>query len=631
MSGIVGIYYLDGRPVDRENLTKMVDILAHRGPDGADTWVDGCVGLGHRMLWTTPESLIEKLPYCNQRGDLVITADARIDNREELIAALQINNRPADKIADSELILAAYEKWGEDCPKHLLGDFAFAIWDERRQVLFCARDHMGVKPFYYYSSNDTFVFGSEIKAIFCLPNIPRKVNETRVAEYLLVIFEDKATTFYQNILRLPPGHCMTISKEDIKISCYWELNPHKELKLDSDEEYAQAFREIFTEAVRCRLRSAFPVGSTLSGGLDSSSITCVARNLLDSDKPLHTFSIIFEEISECDERPFINEVLAQGNFIPHYVCGDKISPLGNVHQMYKHHDEPFHFPNACFFWGISPEVKNQGVRVLLDGFDGDTTVSHGIGYLNELANTGEWLELIREVIGQAKYSEQSFWNLLSPYLWNHAVKPSHRSFIERVRRKVAKLKQPNTNNQTLLKREFVERIALREHLQAIYQMKPLLETQRDNHHRIITWGVVPFILEIIDRTAAAFSIEINHPFFDKRLIEFCLALPPQQKIHRGLTRIVLRRAMDNILPQKVQWRTDKNNFEPSVINGLLTLDKELVEQVICHNSEHIEDYVNIAPMRLIYQQLISNRTSQELFPVWLATTLSYWHSQSKLP
>ena len=167
MSGIIGIHYLDGRPVDRENLTKMVDILAHRGPDGADIWVDGCVGLGHRMLWTTPESLIEKLPLENQRGDLVITADARIDNRDELIAALQINNRPSDKVVDSELILAAYEKWGEDCPEHLLGDFAFAIWDERRELLFCARDHFGVKPFYYYFANNTFAFGSEIKALLC--------------------------------------------------------------------------------------------------------------------------------------------------------------------------------------------------------------------------------------------------------------------------------------------------------------------------------------------------------------------------------------------------------------------------------------------------------------------------------
>ncbi|MEM6753927.1 MAG: lasso peptide isopeptide bond-forming cyclase, partial [Cyanobacteria bacterium P01_C01_bin.38] len=276
MSGIVGIRYLDKRPVDSESISKMIDVLAHRGPDGADIWVDGCVGLGHLMLQTTPESLIEKLPYCNQSGDLAITADARIDNRDELIAALQINNRPADKIVDSELILAAYEKWGEDCPNHLLGDFAFAIWDKRKQILFCARDHMGVKPFYYYYYDNTFVFGSEIKALLCLEEVPRRLNEVRIADYLNLMLEDKVITSYRGILRLPPAHIMVVSLQGINSKCYWWLDRNREIKLDSDAAYAEEFRKIFTEAVRCRLRSAFPIVSQLSGGLDSSSVTCVA-------------------------------------------------------------------------------------------------------------------------------------------------------------------------------------------------------------------------------------------------------------------------------------------------------------------------------------------------------------------
>ena len=266
MSGIMGIYHLDGHPVDREKISKMVDILAHRGVDGADIWLDKSVGFGHRMLWTTPESLIEKLPLVKQDGDLVITSDARIDNREELIAKLQINNRPSDKIVDSELILAAYEKWGEHCPEHLLGDFAFAIWDKRKQKVFCARDPMGVKPFYYYRSNRLFAFASEIKALLCLPEIPRKINELGIGLYLAGISEDEEITFYQNIQRLPKAHSIAISSQSNKLQRYWSLDPSRELKLSSNEEYAEAYREIFTEAVRCRLRSAFPVGSMLSGG-----------------------------------------------------------------------------------------------------------------------------------------------------------------------------------------------------------------------------------------------------------------------------------------------------------------------------------------------------------------------------
>ena len=302
----------------------MVDILAHRGPDGADIWVDGCVGLGHRMLWTTPESLIEKLPLVNERGDLVITADARIDNRDELIAALQTNNRPADKITDSDLILAAYEKWGEDCPQHLLGDFAFAIWDERKQILFCARDHFGVKPFYYYYSNQTFIFASETKALLSIDEVPHQVNEVRIGDYLTSMLEDKSITSYQGVLRLPPAHSITLTQQgNLQLRCYWTLELSEELRLNSDEEYAEAFRKVFTEAVRCRLRTAFPIGSHLSGGLDSSSICCIARKLLEeSNSQLHTFSNIFDDVPGSDERSFIEAVLEQGDFIPHFTHAD---------------------------------------------------------------------------------------------------------------------------------------------------------------------------------------------------------------------------------------------------------------------------------------------------------------------
>lgn len=320
MSAIAGIYYLDDRRVNRADLARMIDILAHRGPDGSNIWSERAVGFGHRMLWTTPESLLEKLPLVNQSGDLAITADARIDNRDELIAALAFNDRPSEKITDSQLILAAYEKWGDRCLEHLLGDFAFAIWDGRNQIVFCARDHFGVKPFYYYyRAGQVFVFASEIKALLCLSEVPRRLNEVRIADYLTAMMEDKSNTSYQGILRLPPAHTMTVSYGGgIRLRSYWSVDPSRELRLNSDEEYADAFRELFTEAVRCRVRSAFPVGSHLSGGLDSSYITCIARELLpqEAGSVLHTFSNIFDDVAQCDERPFIEAVLAQGGLTP---------------------------------------------------------------------------------------------------------------------------------------------------------------------------------------------------------------------------------------------------------------------------------------------------------------------------
>ena len=198
---------------------------------------------------------------------LVITADARIDNRKELAEELNIVDE--EDVSDSYFILKSYEKWEDKCPEYLLGDFSFAIWDKNKGKLFCARDHMGVKPFYYYSDEKVFAFGTEIKSILSVPNLHFKLDEKRLANFLMVTdFFDKENTFYENIKSLTAACSLIIDKNEIKSSRYWKLNPECEIIMDSDEDYANAFREIFTEAVRCRLRSNSSPGVMLSGGLD---------------------------------------------------------------------------------------------------------------------------------------------------------------------------------------------------------------------------------------------------------------------------------------------------------------------------------------------------------------------------
>ena len=182
MSGIVGLIHHDGRPVSFEELRGMLDVMSYRGPDGRRVWNDGPTGLGHAMLHTTPESLAEAPPLVSRNGNVVITADVRLDNRRELISKL--GPPEGEAIGDGQLILSAYERWGEDCPKHLIGDFAFAIADRRTQTLFCARDHFGVKPFYYCNSGEMFAFASELKGILSLSNIPRILDEVAVGDYL---------------------------------------------------------------------------------------------------------------------------------------------------------------------------------------------------------------------------------------------------------------------------------------------------------------------------------------------------------------------------------------------------------------------------------------------------------------
>ena len=673
MSAIAGVYHLDERRVEQQNLARMLDILAHRGPDGADIWVDGSVGFGHRMLWTTPESLIEKLPLVNGTGDIAITSDSRIDNREELIAALELNNCSSEQITDSELILAAYVKWDEKCPEHLLGDFVFVIWDKRKQTLFCARDHMGVKPFYYYHQpGKLFVFGSEIKALLCLQDVPRRLNEVKLGDYLASNFQDKVNTFYQDIFRLPPASCLTLNHKGLQIRSYWSLDPERELRLNSDEEYAEALEEIFAESVRCRLRSAFPVGSHLSGGLDSSSVTCMARKILqEQNRSLHTFSNIFDKVIQCDERPYIESVLAQGGMIPHYVHGDELGPLSDLKRIFQYHDEVFFGPTHFLVWVANCATKHQDIRIVLDGFDGDTTISHGEGYFTELARKGQWAafakqadDIVQRVGGGSplnilrssgltyleELARKSNWlafaketRQISKYfdisqqqiLVQHGLKPlipqSGRQALQVLRGN----HKPMRKADWLFNPSFEHKIGLKKRIKALDESQfHIPVTEREHHWRYLTWGLVGYAMETLDKSYATFSIEARHPFMDKRLVEFCLSLPPQQKLNRGWTRLIMRRAMENILPEQVQWRQTKSKMTASFIYGILNLDRKFLDDVMQNHLEIIAAYVDINALRKGYEQVTStsNIGSYEnsiLIEIWKAVTLSFWlrHSQ----
>ncbi|MEA5507534.1 lasso peptide isopeptide bond-forming cyclase [Halotia wernerae UHCC 0503] len=667
MSGIMGIDHLNSHPVNHQDLEKMVDILAHRGPDHADIWVEEFVGLGHRMLWTTPESLIEKLPLINQAGNLVITADARIDNREQLITLLVLPERPIEKITDSEFILAAYEKWGESCPEHLLGDFAFAIWDKRQQSLFCARDHFGIKPFYYYyQPNQIFLFASEIKALFCVPDVPWRLNEVRIADYLALMMSDKAITTYQDILRLPPAHSLVVNQSGIHIWSYWSLDYPRELQLESNADYAAEFQKIFTEAVSCRLRSAFAIATHLSGGLDSSAVSCVARNLLATagKTQLHTISTIFDKITECDERPFINAVLDQGGFIPHYTYGDQFSPLADLDKIFQYEDEALLGPSHFYPWNLNRISQEMGLRICLDGFDGDTTVSHGTTRLTELAHQGNWKTFAQEVKALSPHHNVSHAAVLQsyglPYLrdlakqfrWiafaqgvqqiyqhfgisrkllliHHGIKPFVEQVLQLWRRWRRQEKAPNlfTSQIPLINSHFAESINFDRRLQTLADPTETPLTVKEEQWRSLTQGLLTYTLEQMDQYAAMFSLEARHPFMDKRLIEFCLALPSEQKLYQGWGRIVMRRALENILPKEVQWRGGKADLTPNFIDGLLNRDRQLLDQVMSHKLDNIEKFIDIDFLRAAYQRLISagNKVSDEdSMAIWQAVTLALW-------
>jgi asparagine synthase (glutamine-hydrolysing) len=672
MSGIMGIYQLDDCAVDRKDLERMIDKLAHRGPDRADQWIKGCVGLGHRLLWTTPESLLETQPEIDPTGNLVITADARIDNRDELIAGLAIDHCPSEKITDCQLILAAYQEWGEACPDYLLGDFAFAIWDQTEQSLFCARDHFGVKPFYYYHRPDQlFLFASEIKALFCIPIVPQLLNEVRIADFLSLMMEDKVSTTYQEILRLPPAHSMVVTSSGIRTWSYWSLDPQRQLKLNSDQDYADTFREIFTQAVQCRLRSVSPVISHLSGGLDSSAVTCVARTLLAQAgiPALHTISSVFDTITECDERPFIDAVLAQGGLIPHYVAGDEVGPLSNLDHIFQFEDEALLGPSHFYPWVMNRAVKALGLRVCLDGFDGDTVVGHGISRLTELARQGDWKTLLQEIKPISAHYHVSQYALLDiyglPYLhelikqwrwiaFGKTIQRIHRHLgmsrkrllieyglkplffklvLQPIRQFWAKVRQSKpsqrwlSDHAPLVNSAFAQQIGLSERFQQfqVSTVPPL--SVREEQWRTLTQGMFSYTFEQIDQYAAMFSLEARHPFMDKRLVEFCLSLPAEQKLYQGWGRVVMRRALAGVLPEQVQWRGSKTNLSPNFDDGLFNRNRQLLDRVMSEQIDLLKPYVNVEVLQAAYKRMTStNQQADKMdsIKVWQAVILALW-------
>jgi len=627
MSGIGGLLRLDGAAAARSDAERMLARLAHRGPDGAGVWCVGTAGLGHRLLHTTPESLRERLPLASPDGSLVLTADARIDNRAELCSVL---SAPSD-VSDGELILRAYERWGERCPEHLLGDFAFAIWDARRDILFCARDHFGVKAFYYHHApGQLFCFASEIKGLLALAEVPRRLNETRVADYLVPLLEDKVITFYEGIVRLPPAHRMTVSQQGMRIEPYWALDPEREIRMNSDEEYAEAFREIFTEAVRCRLRSAFPMGSMLSGGLDSSSIVCIARGLRaeNGGGSLHTFSAIFPDLPECDEREYINAVVSGGGVASHFVSGVETGPLGDLDRMLDCEDEPFYAPNLFIPWATYRAARLHGVRAQLDGFDGDSTVAHSMVYLSELARGLRWASLAREVVGLSKRFSRSPWTILA----NHVAKPLTPQPLRKMWRSLRGRSELSWMGSTIANPTFERRMRLRERATALSRDHArAAQTSRGDHHHRITRGLMPFALEVLDRAAAAFGIEPRYPFFDRRLIEFCLALPANQKLNRGWTRVVMRRALVDILPDRVRLRGGKANLSPAFTKGLAGPNAQLLKSTLLSPPGIAAAYLDMGAVRKAYDHYCSEGAESDALAVWKATTLAEWLRRTERP
>jgi asparagine synthase (glutamine-hydrolysing) len=665
VSGIAGVLHHDGRAASAETLSAMSAAIAHRGPDDGAMICEGVIGLAHRMLWSTPESLGERQPVVREGARLRLVADARLDNRTELLAALGLAS--GSRVCDADIIVSAYERWGTSCVERFVGDFAFALWDGRAHQLFCARDPMGVKPFYFFRSDRLFAFASELKALLALPDVPRDIDPLQVALFIDGTVDDRERTLYKAIHRLPAAHTMTVDAQRVRQTKYWRLDGSREVRYSTSDQYADAFREIFREAVRARLRSAHPVGAALSGGLDSSSIVCMARQLQRSSPSpeLHTFSLVFPSLPEkdltlIDERRYIDSVVSGGGLLPSYVRGDQLSPASDVGALLHHLDEPYAAPNLYLHVALYQAMSERGARVFLDGFDGDTTVSHGFARLNTLIQSGRWDIFEREIRALAMRRGIRPELLLShfgfPYLalqarrglwlgWmrtareltgrfglsrrgtllDHglraAVPASVRSAYRAIRRR-------EVESTSLLRPALARELRQRKSAGGRDADRDATITERESHVEGLSQPAYQLTLEMADKCAAAVHVEPRYPFFDRRLIEFCVAVPDDEKLAGGWPRLVFRRAMAGILPPEVQWRSDKGNLSPNFHRALRVSQTSAVDTRALSALDPYLDLPALNEMRRRYcDETLTLGRSDDGHTLFRTMVLERWLSQ----
>lgn len=547
------------------DLETMLATMTRRGPDRQHGWCAGEAALGQALLATTPEALAETQPWVDPASGCVVVSDSRLDNRPELLRALGIPHTSPDEIGDGALLHAAYQQWGADCADRLLGDFAFVIWDPRARSIFCARDIMGVRPFYYHHSpGRLFAFASQTDALLTLQDVPKQFDDGRIADALVSELEgiDSTSSFFRGIFRLQPASTLQVGEAQARLHTYWNPLMHRPDQLPgSNNEWCEALRGHLHEAVRCRLRSSGKVGSMLSGGLDSSSVVALASGILRTEGRglLPTFSAI-DSVGPCLETDAVHSVLRA---IPtDATCIDVHSfpaLMPAMIESLKRLAEPFDgtmmLINAMYI-----AAANRGVRIVMDGTPGDNLYSIA-GHGQRLSRRGRWLQAYRESVAWHRYwQENAPRRMALKSLISYWV-PDLLRLMYRRRGQKTYFKDVLLGGK-LINRDFAHRIELQDRYRRyLDNMSENLRWDPDGLSMSgMTAAYITAAMERYGRIAAFYSVEPRHPFLDRRLIEFHAWLPPSLRFREGWPKWALRQAMENALPTYVTWRRDKEHL-----------------------------------------------------------------------
>jgi len=561
MCGIAGIVALDG--FLPQQLVAMTQLVHYRGPSGFGFAFTGqgsraalevvhnadkrpvqerpVIGLGSRRLAILDVSELGNQPMQMGDGDLCITFNGEIYNFKEIRFELEALGHRFKTGTDTEVILHAYQQWGEECVQHFNGMWSFAIWDRPRQQLFCSRDRFGVKPFYYALHRGRFYFASEIKQILLASEMERVANPEAVYNFLeFGLLDYSEQTFFTGVFQLPGAHSLSLKLHDPlapEIRRYWDLQAQATEKSE-ESALVEHFRALFEDSVRLRLRSDVPLGFSLSGGVDSSAIVCQASKVAP-ESAFQTFSACFDE-QELDERGYISAVVSALAAKSHWTFPGASSFWTTIERILFHQDEPLGSTGVFAQWNVMQEARRNGVPVILGGQGCDESfcgyLKYRYFYLWHMARRGD-PRFVRESLLGLRNSPRVFWAWadVSRYFPSNFRKPF----------------------------SVVEKLCPEEFRKAPRKVSLILgagESLGDRQKADLTRTSLPMLLHAEDRNSMAHSVESRLPFLDYRLVQLGIACPASLKIRDGWSKWIVRNALKGVLPEKIRLRKSKLGF-----------------------------------------------------------------------
>ncbi|MFZ1973375.1 MAG: asparagine synthase-related protein [Candidatus Acidiferrales bacterium] len=602
MSGIVGMYHRSGAPVDGALLQALAHFLSYRGPDAQDAWSHGPVGLAHTMLCTGHESQVERQP-ASLGGRFWITVDARIDCRMELkgkLAELE-NGKLPGAATDSDLILRSYALWGTDCVQHLRGDFAFAIWDAQRKLLFCARDHFGIKPFYYSELGELFLFSNTLECLRQHPEVSSNLNDAAIGDFLLFGLNcDIATTTFRDIRRLPPAHSMTVSSEGLRLHRYWSAPTQGRIRYQRPQDYVEHFQILLQAAVSDRMAPDC-TGILLSGGLDSGTVAATASELsgiAGRALRLRAYTVVYESLIPDQDDRHAREVAEFLKIPLRRIPMDQLQPFERWDEPEIRSIEPVDDP---FYAGLFDQFRAiaTGCRVVLSGEGADNLMLFEMWpFARDLMRNQQWRELLAEIFRYLCVRTSVLPGLkrrVRGLFGNDATVPIYPQWLER---------------------DFACRLNLKDRAKEWRELRvsrphPILPKA----HASLSLPHWSALFEQENPGVTRCPVEVRHPFLDLRVVNFLMALPPFPLFFQ---KRLLREAVAGRLPEGIRTRPKTPFTGSPLLAHLKESQAGWIDQV--EWDPEMDSYVNRSELAALRNEANAERACVNIRPV----CLNFW-------